>query len=185
VLIHRLAGFTVAVAPATPDDEEARVRIAALLERAGARVAHARTGRVDAVVFAAPPPAGTPRARDVPVAVADRTGPAGDLVDALARALAARACTATVGSHRLEVRGHAAVLDGVLVPLSPVPLAVLRVLTRRPGHVVPHAALRRLVEDGTSHAVHMAVNRLRRGLGDPSLVENVRQRGYRLACPPA
>jgi uroporphyrinogen-III synthase len=184
VLIHRLAGFTVAVAPAPQADDETCQRVAALLERAGARIAQPRTRQVDAVVFPAPPAPGTPRRRDVPVAVLDRTRPDG-LVEALARALAARVCTATVGSHRLEVRGHAAVLDGVLIPLSPVPLAVLRVLTRRPGHVVTHAALRGLVEDGTSHAVHMAVNRLRKGLGDPSLVENVRQRGYRLACPPA
>ncbi|MFL6073937.1 MAG: hypothetical protein ACJ73S_11135 [Mycobacteriales bacterium] len=151
MLIHRLAGFTVAVVPAPPDDDEACQRIAALLERAGARVAHPRARQVDAVVFAAPPASGTPRLRDVPVAFLDRTGPDG-LVEALARALAARACTATVGSHRLEVRGHAAVLDGTLIPLSPVPLAVLRVLARRPGHVVPHATLRTLVEDGTGHA---------------------------------
>jgi len=188
---HRLAGFTVAVAPASPGDAEGCERIAALLERAGARVARtrqpgrlARAGQVDAVAFPAPPPGGPPRVRDLLVAVQDGAGPEG-LVAALAEALEARVCAATVGSRRLEVRGHAAVLDGVLTPLPPVPLAVLRVLAHRPGHVVPHAVLRRLVEDGTTHAVHMAVNRLRKGLGDPTLVQNVRQRGYRLACPPA
>ena len=52
---------------------------------------------------------------------------------------ATRCCS--VGAHTLQVRGHGAVLDGRLVELAPGPMAVLRALARRPGHVVPRAEL--------------------------------------------
>ncbi|MGY2085717.1 uroporphyrinogen-III synthase [Blastococcus sp. SYSU DS0539] len=86
-----------------------------------------------------------------------------------------------VGSHLLQVRGHAAVVDGRLVELAPGPLAVLRELTRQPGHVVSRPDLvASLPGGGDGHAVEMAVTRLRAGLGAP-LVETVVKRGYRLA----
>ena len=85
-----------------------------------------------------------------------------------------------VGPHTLQVRGHAAVVDGQLVELAPGPLAVLRELTRRPGHVFPRADLvAALPGGGDGHAVEMAVTRLRAALGAP-LVETVVKRGYRL-----
>ncbi|WP_236832246.1 uroporphyrinogen-III synthase [Blastococcus sp. KM273128] len=86
-----------------------------------------------------------------------------------------------VGAHTLQVRGHAAVVDGRLVELPPGPLAVLRELARRPGHVVARADLvAALPGGGDGHAVEMAVTRLRAALGAP-LVETVVKRGYRLA----
>ncbi|GAA3937236.1 uroporphyrinogen-III synthase [Actinomadura viridis] len=100
----------------------------------------------------------------------------------------------------LELRGHAVVLDGQLRPIAPAPMAILRALARRPGHVVSRAELcgvlpSRLIVGGTpwsrdgrpqadEHAVEMAVARLRRGLGRSGIVETVVKRGYRLACDP-
>ena len=45
------------------------------------------------------------------------------------------------GPHTLQVRGHAAVLDGRLIELPPGPMAVLRSLARRPGVVVSRPGL--------------------------------------------
>jgi uroporphyrinogen-III synthase len=87
----------------------------------------------------------------------------------------------TVGAHTLQVRGFAAVLDGAVVELAPGPMAVLRELARRPGHVVPRAHLiASLPGGGDGHAVEMAVTRLRAALGAP-VVETVGEQGYRLA----
>jgi uroporphyrinogen-III synthase len=85
-----------------------------------------------------------------------------------------------VGPHTLQVRGHAAVVDGRLVELAPGPITVLRELARCPGHVVGRPELiASLPGGGDSHAVEMAVTRLRAALGVP-LVETVVKRGYRL-----
>ena len=86
-----------------------------------------------------------------------------------------------VAGHTLQVRGHAAVLDGRLVDVPRGPMAVLRALARRPGVVVSPADLLAELSSGTdTHAVEMAVNRLRSALGRP-LVQTVVKRGYRLA----
>jgi len=85
------------------------------------------------------------------------------------------------GTHTLQVRGHAAVLDGRLVELAPGPMAVLRALARRPGVVVSRPdLLGELSGGGDAHAVEMAVTRLRAALCAP-VVETVVKRGYRLA----
>ena len=86
-----------------------------------------------------------------------------------------------VGPHTLQVRGYAAVLDGRVVELAPGPMAVLRELARRPGHVVPRPELIGSLPGGKDgHAVERAVTRLRAALGAP-VVETVVKRGYRLA----
>jgi uroporphyrinogen-III synthase len=107
-----------------------------------------------------------------------------------------RASRVAVHGHALELRGHAVVLDGQLKPIAPAPMAILRALARRPGHVVSRAELcgvlpSRSLPGGAygrpqpdEHAVEMAVARLRRGLGRGGLVETVVKRGYRLACDP-
>ncbi|GLW67329.1 uroporphyrinogen-III synthase [Actinomadura rubrobrunea] len=116
-----------------------------------------------------------------------------DLPRRRARLIHVRGCT-------LELRGHAVVLDGQLRPIAPAPMAILRALARRPGHVVSRAELSgvlpgRLVmgvsgngrearPQADEHAVEMAVARLRRGLGRSGIVETVVKRGYRLACDP-
>ncbi|RAY11091.1 uroporphyrinogen-III synthase [Actinomadura craniellae] len=128
-------------------------------------------------------------------------------IGALVRAIVSdlperRARRIEVRGHALELRGHAVVLDGQLRPIAPAPMAILRALARRPGHVVSRAELcgvlpSRVVGNGTGaawardgrpqadeHAVEMAVARLRRGLGRTGIVETVVKRGYRLACEP-
>lgn len=147
--------------------------------------------------------------RGVPVVQPERAR-----LGALVRTLAAelprrRSRRLSVRGLTLELRGHAVVLDGQLRPIAPAPMAILRALARRPGHVVSRAELcgvlpSRLMPGGApardgwtrearsrearpqadEHAVEMAVARLRRGLGRPGIVETVVKRGYRLACDP-
>lgn len=82
----------------------------------------------------------------------------------------------------LHVRGQAATLDGAVLPLSPVPMAVLRVLSRSPGEVVDrHRLLATMPAASDLHAVEVAVARLRAGIGRPGVVETVVKRGYRIA----
>jgi uroporphyrinogen-III synthase len=96
---------------------------------------------------------------------------------------ARRGIAAVAAGHVLDVRGQAVVVDGVLVPLPATSMALLRELLRQPGHVVPRAALLRLLPgDGIDgHAVDVAIGRLRTALGDAQIVHTVVKRGYRLA----
>jgi uroporphyrinogen-III synthase len=140
-------------------------------------------------------------ARGVPTVQPERAR-----IGALVRAIISdlprrRARLIKVRGYALELRGHAVVLDGQLRPIAPAPMAILRALARRPGHVVSRGELctvlpsRMLPAASTpirdtrpqadEHAVEMAVARLRRGLGRTGIVETVVKRGYRLACDPA
>ncbi|MBU7598695.1 uroporphyrinogen-III synthase [Streptomyces sp. P38-E01] len=91
-----------------------------------------------------------------------------------------------VAGRRLEIRGHAVVLDGELRAVPPAGMALLRTLARRPGRVVPGPELlRALPGSGTDeHAVETAVARLRTALGGSGLVQTAAKRGYRLAHDP-
>ncbi|GAA2755776.1 uroporphyrinogen-III synthase [Actinopolymorpha rutila] len=90
-----------------------------------------------------------------------------------------------VAGHRLEIRGHAVVVDGEMRMLAPAPMAVLRALVERPGRVVSRAdLLRTLPRSADGHAVEMAIARLRARLGDSHIVGTVTKRGYRLAVDP-
>ncbi|GAA3741161.1 uroporphyrinogen-III synthase [Spinactinospora alkalitolerans] len=87
-----------------------------------------------------------------------------------------------VAGRRLRLRGRAVLLDGVLRPVSPALMRVLRELARRPGQVRDRAELLAgLGEDADAHAVETAVARLRTALGDPKIIQTVVKRGYRLA----
>ncbi|GAB2950544.1 uroporphyrinogen-III synthase [Nonomuraea fastidiosa] len=125
--------------------------------------------------------------RGVPTLQPDRSR-LGALARALARHLPEHGVTrVTAGGHRLEIRGHAVVVDGELRPLPPAPMAVLKRLADKPGHVVSRADLRTVLpgsvaRDSAEHAVEMAITRLRRALGPSGIVETVVKRGYRLAC---
>ncbi|ASU83936.1 uroporphyrinogen-III synthase [Nocardiopsis gilva YIM 90087] len=96
-----------------------------------------------------------------------------------------------VAGHRMRLRGHAVLLDGVVRPISPALMRVLRQLARRPGQVRDRAdLLASLGGDADAHAVETAVARLRTALGDPKIIQTVVKRGYRLAldngdCPPS
>src|SRR5690606_1274614 len=108
----------------------------------------------------------------VPVIQPDRPR-LGALARLLARHLPEHSATRlTAGGHSLEIRGHAVAVDGESKPLPPAPMAGLKRLAERPGHVVPRSELRTVLPGGPSresaeHAVEMAVTRLRRALGSP------------------
>ncbi|MCG5214940.1 uroporphyrinogen-III synthase [Streptosporangium sp. KLBMP 9127] len=125
--------------------------------------------------------------RGVPVIQPERSR-LGGLARLLARHLPEHSVTRLVaGGHDMEIRGHAVVVDGDLKPLPPAPMAVLKRLADKPGHVVARSELRMVLpggptRDSAEHAVEMAVTRLRRALGPAGIVETVVKRGYRLGC---
>jgi uroporphyrinogen-III synthase len=110
----------------------------------------------------------------------------GPLVQLLCRELPSRTPSLPVAGHRLQIRGHAVLLDGELRPVPPAGMALLRALARRPGWVVSRAdLLRALPGAGTDeHAVETAMARLRTALSTPRLIQTVVKRGYRLALDP-
>ncbi|GIJ62436.1 uroporphyrinogen-III synthase [Virgisporangium aurantiacum] len=114
------------------------------------------------------------------------TGPyVEELTDALAIALPRFATRLRINGTEVEIRGHAVVLDGRVVPIQSGPMAVLRALARSPGRVLSCAEIRRFVPDGSTvddHAIEMAVLRLRRSLVGTDLIQTVMRRGYRLAA---
>ncbi len=96
-----------------------------------------------------------------------------------------RGRTLPVAGHLIDVRGHAAVVDGQLMPLTSASMALLRELATRPGNVVSRADLLKITPgEGGEHAVEVAIGRLRTALGDPRIVQTVMKRGYRLAYEP-
>lgn len=105
----------------------------------------------------------------------------GALVAALVEELPRRTHTLRVAGAELVLRGHAAVVDGVLTPLPPAQMAILRSLAAAAGRVLPRAELLESLPRGADeHAVEMAVARLRAALGRPSFIQTVVKRGYRL-----
>ncbi|QJS11662.1 uroporphyrinogen-III synthase [Streptomyces argyrophyllae] len=111
----------------------------------------------------------------------------GPLVQLLCQELPARARSLPVAGHRVEIRGHAVLVDGDLRPVPPAGMSLLRALARRPGWVVPRADLLRALPGAgrDEHAVETAMARLRTALGAPKLIQTVVKRGYRLALDPA
>jgi uroporphyrinogen-III synthase len=119
----------------------------------------------------------------VPTLQPDR-GRIGSLARAITGELPARGLRANAAGHTLEVRGHAVLLDGAVVPVSPAPMAALRLLAAEPGRVRSREELRRAISREATvddHAVEVAVARLRAALGNPAVVQTVVKRGYRLA----
>ncbi|MGW5861846.1 uroporphyrinogen-III synthase [Streptomyces sp. NPDC055239] len=111
----------------------------------------------------------------------------GPLVQTLCKELPARARTLPIAGHRVEIRGHAVLVDDELRPVPPAGMSLLRALARRPGWVVSRAELLRALPGAGSdeHAVETAMARLRTALGAPKLVQTVVKRGYRLSLDPA
>jgi uroporphyrinogen-III synthase len=124
-------------------------------------------------------------AEDVPTVQPQRSR-LGAMVRRLEAEMPARARQLPVAGHRLELRGHAVVVDGQLRAVPPAGMALLRSLARRPGRVVGRADLLRALPGGgdDEHAVETAMARLRASLGNPKLVQTVVKRGYRLALDP-
>ncbi|CAM5574002.1 uroporphyrinogen-III synthase [Streptomyces canus] len=111
----------------------------------------------------------------------------GPLVQLLCQELPGRARSLPIGGHRVEIRGHAVLVDGALRPVPPAGMSLLRALSRRPGWVVSRAELLRALPGAgrDEHAVETAMARLRTALGAPKLIQTVVKRGYRLALDPA
>ncbi len=123
-------------------------------------------------------------ARDIP-AVWPQRGRVGAMIRKLTEVLPSTAPSFRAGGHLIELRGHAALVDGALRPVPQAPMTVLRVLSRQPGRVVSRPELRNsLPAGGDDHAVEVAVARLRGALGDAGLVQTVVKRGYRLPPDP-
>ncbi|MFF0186135.1 uroporphyrinogen-III synthase [Streptomyces sp. NPDC005244] len=108
------------------------------------------------------------------------------LVQVLCKELPGRARVLPVAGHRVEIRGHAVLVDGALRPVPPAGMSLLRSLARRPGWVVARAELLRALPGAgrDEHAVETAMARLRTALGTPRLIQTVVKRGYRLALDP-
>jgi uroporphyrinogen-III synthase len=112
----------------------------------------------------------------------------GALVRELSVALPARATRLRVAGRALELRGQAVVVDEVVRPVPPAPMAVLRALAADPGRVLSRRVLAGVLrrhsgraDTADVHAVETAVGRLRAALGEPGMVTTVVKRGYRLA----
>jgi len=116
------------------------------------------------------------------VAIADR-GRLGALVRTVITHFAAGgAHSVETTAGRLELRSGGAVLNGAFLPLSPTCSCLLDLLVDADGAVVSRRALQRALprSAGSTHAVDMAVARLREALGAHGLVRTVIKRGYRL-----
>ncbi|SFI22029.1 MULTISPECIES: uroporphyrinogen-III synthase [Microbacterium] len=87
----------------------------------------------------------------------------------------------TVGG-RLELRSGGAVLDERFVPLSRSGVELLGMLFDAAGSVVPREKLQSSLSRSapSTHAVEMAVARVREALGAPDVIKTVVKRGYRL-----
>ncbi|MFF4230313.1 uroporphyrinogen-III synthase [Streptomyces sp. NPDC001820] len=111
----------------------------------------------------------------------------GPLVQLIGIELPSRARTLPVAGRRVEIRGHAVLVDDDLRPVPPAGMALMRALSRRPGWVVSRSDLLRTLPGAGSdeHAVETAMARLRTALGAPKLIQTVVKRGYRLALDPA
>ncbi|WP_128378599.1 uroporphyrinogen-III synthase [Streptomyces cavernae] len=111
----------------------------------------------------------------------------GPLVQLLCTELPSRARTLPIAGHRVEIRGHAVMVDDALRPVPPAGMSLLRALSKRPGWVVARSDLLRALPGSgrDEHAVETAMARLRTALGTPKLIQTVVKRGYRLALDPA
>lgn len=109
----------------------------------------------------------------------------GELIHELAVTLTGvEVLSAHTRAGELRIAGATVWLDGVVLPMSRTSFVVLRILVRAAGGVVSRRTIAEALpgEANTSHAVDMAVARVRQALGRPDLVETVVKRGYRLAC---
>ncbi|WP_277873002.1 winged helix-turn-helix domain-containing protein [Raineyella fluvialis] len=98
----------------------------------------------------------------------------------------ARCRIVATGAGPLELRGHAVIVDGEPVDLSPGSMRILRRLAATPGHVVSREDLLAELSPGTTpHALDVAVNRLRAALPDGRVVRTIPRRGHLLVVDPA
>ena len=93
-----------------------------------------------------------------------------------------RAVGVETAAGRLELRSTGAVLDGHMIPLSRTGVDVLAALLEARGGVVSRTSLQAALprSGDNTHAVEMAVARVRDALAAPDLIKTVVKRGYRL-----
>jgi uroporphyrinogen-III synthase len=116
----------------------------------------------------------------------------GALVRRLCEVMPHRTPVLPVAGHELQMRGHAAIVDGEVRPLSANAKVLLRTLTARPGRVITRRELAHSLNRALpgnrpvdEHAVEQAIARLRAALGAAELVQTVVKRGYRIPPEPA
>ncbi len=144
-------------------------------------VERARTGRV-LMASVGPITAGPLVAVGIEPLVAER-GRLGSLVRSVVTHFGGgHAAALETSAGRLELRSTGAVLDGSHIPLSRTGTDILAALFDAGGGVVSRQKLQSaLPRSGeNTHAVEMAVARVRESLGVPDLVKTVVKRGYRL-----
>ncbi|GAA1480050.1 uroporphyrinogen-III synthase [Gordonia sinesedis] len=88
-----------------------------------------------------------------------------------------------IAGHDTAIRGQAVVVDGEVREMSATSLLLLKMLARTPGRVVSRQELLQGLpgDSADTHAVEVAVGRLRSALGDSRMIQTVVKRGYRLA----
>lgn len=101
--------------------------------------------------------------------------------------LTTRRChVVTTAAGPLELRGHAVIVDGEPVELTPGAMRILRRLAATPGQVVGRDELLAELSPGTApHALDVAINRLRAALPDGRVVRTVPRRGHMLVVDPS
>ena len=90
------------------------------------------------------------------------------------------------GPLTLDNDGHAVWIDGVVIPLTSIELAVLRELMKARGRPLARGELLDLAWGGgdlevSERAVDNVIMRLRRKLPQPDLIETVRSVGFRIS----
>lgn len=141
----------------------------------------ARAGRL-LLAAVGPITAGPLLDEDLSPLVAER-GRLGSLVRGVVTHFGAgRAPSLTTSAGHVQLRSSGIVLDGRFVPLSRSGVDVIAALFAAEGGVVSRSSLQAaLPRSGeNTHAVEMAVARLREALGVPDLIKTVVKRGYRL-----
>lgn len=108
-------------------------------------------------------------------------------VEALGRRGRAHAAVLVHGDLRVDMARHVVDRAGRVVSLTRKEFAVLAVLLAAGGAVVSHEELLERAwdehADPFTNTVRVTINRLRRKLGGPELVETVIGAGYRMAAP--
>lgn len=93
----------------------------------------------------------------------------------------------TVSDLQLDVQRHTVHRSGVLLSLRAKEFAVLHELLRSPGTVLTRSNLIERcwdeMHDPASNVVDTVIAQLRRGIGEPDLIETLRGVGYRVRMP--
>lgn len=93
--------------------------------------------------------------------------------------------TWTIGGMELDRRSFSLRRDGELIRIDPKPLELLLLLVESRGAVISHEeALRSVWGEGVfvngEAAIYTAIKKIRQAIGDPSLIETVPGKGYRI-----